>query len=208
MYIYILCRLAVSDKIGLYLKFGPLATATTVNCKDLPSSTLPWGVAWNVWWKATILALSRQLRLNELSTWTPRTVNKGGGEEEEEDPTNTINDDYEPSVQEGRASETTTRTARPLGLNKANPLLLACCSPSKVQTHRTSAGRESPCHNLPSHLVDIHRNRQASSLSSQWRWVRWFFSRSFRRFPSGKLTKNYEKSPFLMGKSTINGHFQ
>jgi len=26
--------------------------------------------------------------------------------------------------------------------------------------------------------------------------------------PSGKLTKNYGKSPFLMGKSTINGHFQ
>jgi hypothetical protein len=24
--------------------------------------------------------------------------------------------------------------------------------------------------------------------------------------PSGKLTKNYEKSSFLMGKSTINGH--
>ena len=26
--------------------------------------------------------------------------------------------------------------------------------------------------------------------------------------PSGKLTKNYGKSPFFMGKSTINGHFQ
>ena len=26
--------------------------------------------------------------------------------------------------------------------------------------------------------------------------------------PSGKLTKNYGKSPFSMGKSTINGHFQ
>jgi len=26
--------------------------------------------------------------------------------------------------------------------------------------------------------------------------------------PSGKLTKNYGKSQFLMGKSTINGHFQ
>jgi hypothetical protein len=25
---------------------------------------------------------------------------------------------------------------------------------------------------------------------------------------SGKLTKNDGKSPFLMGKSTINGHFQ
>jgi hypothetical protein len=26
--------------------------------------------------------------------------------------------------------------------------------------------------------------------------------------PSGKLLLNYGKSPFLMGKSTINGHFQ
>jgi hypothetical protein len=25
--------------------------------------------------------------------------------------------------------------------------------------------------------------------------------------PSGKHTKNYGKSPFLIGKSTINGHF-
>jgi len=26
--------------------------------------------------------------------------------------------------------------------------------------------------------------------------------------PSGKHTKNYGKSPFFMGKLTINGHFQ
>ena len=26
--------------------------------------------------------------------------------------------------------------------------------------------------------------------------------------PSGKPTKNYGKSPFLLGKSTINGNFQ
>ena len=26
--------------------------------------------------------------------------------------------------------------------------------------------------------------------------------------PSGKRSHNYGKSPFLMGKSTINGHFQ
>jgi hypothetical protein len=26
--------------------------------------------------------------------------------------------------------------------------------------------------------------------------------------PSGKHTKSYGQSPFLMGKSTINGHFQ
>jgi hypothetical protein len=29
----------------------------------------------------------------------------------------------------------------------------------------------------------------------------------FLEFPSGKYTKNYGKSPFLMGKSTINSHF-
>ena len=28
------------------------------------------------------------------------------------------------------------------------------------------------------------------------------------RVPSGKHTENYGKSPFLMGKSTINGYFQ
>jgi len=31
---------------------------------------------------------------------------------------------------------------------------------------------------------------------------------NFVDLPSGKHTKNYGKSPFLMGKSTINGHFQ
>jgi len=30
----------------------------------------------------------------------------------------------------------------------------------------------------------------------------------FGHLPSGKHTKNYGKSPFLMGKLTINGHFQ
>jgi hypothetical protein len=28
------------------------------------------------------------------------------------------------------------------------------------------------------------------------------------QLPSGKHTKSYGKSQFLMGKSTINGHFQ
>jgi hypothetical protein len=30
----------------------------------------------------------------------------------------------------------------------------------------------------------------------------------FHAVPFGKHTKNYGKSPFFMGKSTINGHFQ
>jgi hypothetical protein len=32
--------------------------------------------------------------------------------------------------------------------------------------------------------------------------------RGQRWVPSGKHTKNYGKSPFLLGKLTINGHFQ
>ena len=36
----------------------------------------------------------------------------------------------------------------------------------------------------------------------------WFFVRGSARLPSGKPTKNDGKSPFSMGKSTINGHFQ
>jgi hypothetical protein len=36
-------------------------------------------------------------------------------------------------------------------------------------------------------------------------WMKWG---SQGTIPSGKHTKNYGKSPFLMGKSTINGHFQ
>ena len=40
-------------------------------------------------------------------------------------------------------------------------------------------------------------------------WIRRMFIlvRS-KPVPSGNLTKNYGKSPFLMGKLTINGHFQ
>jgi len=30
---------------------------------------------------------------------------------------------------------------------------------------------------------------------------------NFKQLPSGKHTKNYGKSPFLIGKSTINGPF-
>ena len=37
----------------------------------------------------------------------------------------------------------------------------------------------------------------------QLKWHKWDFM-----IPSGKHTKNYGKSPFSMGKSTINGNFQ
>ena len=33
-------------------------------------------------------------------------------------------------------------------------------------------------------------------------------SETMGELPSGKHTKNYGKSPFLMGKSTIDGHVQ
>jgi hypothetical protein len=34
------------------------------------------------------------------------------------------------------------------------------------------------------------------------------FSSTLDALPSGKRLHNYGKSPFLMGKSTINGHYQ
>jgi hypothetical protein len=36
----------------------------------------------------------------------------------------------------------------------------------------------------------------------------WENSEFSPEIPSGKHTNNYGKSPFFMGKSTINGHFQ
>ena len=36
----------------------------------------------------------------------------------------------------------------------------------------------------------------------------WGFLTAMKALPSGKHTKNYGKSPFLMGKRTINGHVQ
>ena len=38
--------------------------------------------------------------------------------------------------------------------------------------------------------------------------IEWFTSSQKGVIPSGKHTRNYRKSPFWMGKSTINGHFQ
>ena len=46
--------------------------------------------------------------------------------------------------------------------------------------------------------------RTAMDLQNK-REVPWIFEFGV---PSGKLSHNYGKSPFLMGKSTINGHFQ
>ena len=36
----------------------------------------------------------------------------------------------------------------------------------------------------------------------------WFGNPKNQLVPSGKRSHNYGKSPFSMGKSTINGHFQ
>jgi hypothetical protein len=38
--------------------------------------------------------------------------------------------------------------------------------------------------------------------------VGWWKKMDSDRIPSGKHTKNYGKSAFLMGKLTIKGHFQ
>jgi hypothetical protein len=58
---------------------------------------------------------------------------------------------------------------------------------------------------VPNHQPDLDNNGSfqyfhvlAEMFTQVWIWI-----------PSGKHTKNYGKSPFLMGKSTISmGHFQ
>jgi hypothetical protein len=52
-------------------------------------------------------------------------------------------------------------------------------------------------------IVDSHLHNRTSLKVNINR-----FCVSVMDIPSGKHTKNYGKSPFLMGKSTINGHFQ
>ena len=41
-----------------------------------------------------------------------------------------------------------------------------------------------------------------------YEWLDWFKGTFAEHIPSGELTVCNGKSPFLMGKSTINGHFQ
>ena len=48
------------------------------------------------------------------------------------------------------------------------------------------------------------RNRHMSWIE----WKPWDLGASYMMLPSGKHTKNDGKSPFLVGKSTINGKFQ
>ena len=55
--------------------------------------------------------------------------------------------------------------------------------------------------------------RQGQWTGSRWRWLSSLSSHirnpvTSLALPSGKRLHNYGKSPFLMGKSTINGHFQ
>jgi len=57
-----------------------------------------------------------------------------------------------------------------------------------------------PC--LP--VADQRFGRQPKSNA----WVISSDGQVIQAIPSGQHTKNYGKSPFLMGKSTINGHFQ
>ena len=53
----------------------------------------------------------------------------------------------------------------------------------------------------PSHCWILLAFFRSHGLST---WI----SHGISQIPSGKLSHNYGKSPFLMGKSTINGHFQ
>ena len=51
----------------------------------------------------------------------------------------------------------------------------------------------------------VSKNRlQNLLLDEQSSWISW----CFLLIPSGKRLHSYWKSPFLMGKSTINGHVQ
>jgi hypothetical protein len=70
----------------------------------------------------------------------------------------------------------------------------------------------SPAVGLRRFCAPTTRQRFTSSL---WRWADvgdWYDLRcmmeSFWKVPSGKRLHNYGKSQFLMGKLTINGHFQ
>ena len=47
-----------------------------------------------------------------------------------------------------------------------------------------------------------------TSAPQWWTFWNWHGSSWIILVPSGKHTKNYGKSPFFMGKSIINGHFQ
>jgi hypothetical protein len=53
--------------------------------------------------------------------------------------------------------------------------------------------------------AEIHREMVLFSIGKKWE----NHGKMLQNLvPSGKLSHNYGKSPFLMGKSTINGHFQ
>jgi hypothetical protein len=51
--------------------------------------------------------------------------------------------------------------------------------------------------------LDVAETQRFSVMEGQETHSMWLIS-----IPSGKHTKNYGKSPFFMGKLTINGHFQ
>jgi hypothetical protein len=71
-----------------------------------------------------------------------------------------------------------------------------------------------PCGGFRSHGVTPQKKSKAVDHFSIFQpMVTWEFPITrnphlFFPIPSGKHTKNYGKSPFLMGQLTINGHFQ
>ena len=60
--------------------------------------------------------------------------------------------------------------------------------------------------------VDIHRQivqeTELSCLACKQLSSTWMICKVKQQLPSGEHTKSNGKSPFLMGNSTINGHFQ
>jgi len=59
--------------------------------------------------------------------------------------------------------------------------------------------------------VEMHFPSEARMVAFQPSKPQFFMAKTiikWEKIPSGKRLHNYEKSQFLMGKSTINGHFQ
>ena len=73
---------------------------------------------------------------------------------------------------------------------------------------------------VPDMAIDIRKpqhikNSKKKHLEVNWTAALWgpqitkaVFPMILNELPSGKHTKNYGKSPFLMGQLTINDHFQ
>ena len=83
--------------------------------------------------------------------------------------------------------------AQPLGLENAGDM-----SAGDLRSWAIPVGWEK-------NLGNSHESTgESESVGNDW----WLLNEIFSNLPSGELTFCHGKLPFLMGKSTINGHFQ